>query len=99
MTPEDAVILRNAALSTYVLPGLILALCVFGGAAVSFGAGRKRATAVIPGVFFAVSGLYLGDGYTAVPLMFFGSAVVCGLFVARRFPARARHAPRVRQLE
>ena len=101
MTPEDfAVIFRNAVLSNYVLPGLIFTLCAFGGAVVALGLRRRRDTAVIPGVFFVISGFSLGDRYTVVPLLFFGLLAFSGLLAGLKRPARGvQRVSRVRRIE
>ena len=104
-TEEVAALFHNAVMSGYVLPGLILALCVFGGAVLALGLRRKRATAIITGVFFAISGLYLGERYTALPLLIFGLAMFSGLLVSsklterRRSPAKLRRTTRVQQFK
>ena len=104
-TEEIAALFHNAVMSSYVLPGLVLALCVFGGAVSALGLRRKRVTAVILGVFFAVSGLYLGEHYTALPLLIFGLVAFGGLLVSsklterRRSPAELRRPTRVQQLK
>ena len=96
MTPEDfAVVFRNAVLANYVLPCMIFSLCVFAGVVLALGMRRKRATTNILGIFFSVAGLYLGDRYTAVPLLIFGLMVAGGLLSGlKSVPVRAQRSSR-----
>ena len=99
-TEEVAALFHNAVMSAYVLPGLILTLCAFGGAVAASGWRRKRTTAVIVGGFFTVAGLYLGSYYTAVPLAVFGLAVLGGSVLGvTRAPVKGQRTSRVRGLE
>ena len=99
-TEEVAALFHNAVMSAYVLPGLILALCVFGGVVTASGWRRKRTTAVILGGFFTVAGLYLGNHYTGVSLLLFGLMVFGGLLTGlKRAPAQVQRTQRVRGLE